>query len=1003
MSFSKSEYMLKYQKAKVKLLEYDVPKQDYPQFRLNYRDLAFPTILTISQFSEAIIAEDWEMADTMKKNLHFCSEFYDAAMKSREQINHDLDFLLTGAIAYFFEDKYGSAMVLVSETKNIDITIDMRGILVEIFNIIFWGKTHVGIDEPLIKEFEKYTKGASSENVLRLAKEKCYLAYKSNDEIETFFADALYAIIKISIENAASLLLPIYSGISNKKWKSYFQKKTSIKMLWPAQKLIGEKGLLQGKNSIVQLPTGVGKTKSIELIIRAMFLSERGENALIVAPLRALCNEITDDMRKAFLGEVSINLFSDLLEIDFSDIFSTEHERRIFVCTPEKLQFIFHHQPDIMSAINLFVFDEGHMFDDMSRGAMYELLMADIRRHLTQQQQLVILSAVLSNADKILEWTMGNGGVLAFDEDIKSTPKVVGFTSSENEIHYYSDSFEEEAFYIPQVFKRIQLESKWTNAKPKFFPENKSNDIALYYTNLLCKNGGVAIYMSQRRYVPTILKRLVEVKDRGFNFNRIIETSNQEEICKLSQLIKEYYGNDSIYLKAANIGILPHYSSLPNGLRISVEYAFRKSKIKAVACTSTLAQGVNIPIKYLIMTSLRSSKDMMSTRNFQNLMGRTARSGVYTEGSVLISDPRLFDSRNSGRGYYTWKEATELFDSRNAEACGSAILSIVQGFDIDYKLSISGKKICGFIIKHIDEDWPELMKKALYKYLIKEEKDNQLNRQIILNRITEYKKIVGTIENGICYAVSCRMLEKESLSKIIYEEANNIFVDSLAFFLATDDEKKLLNEIFHTLAEKIVKNMNIIPKVSKAMVDVNFAEEILGMIADKELNIVVYNQNDLLSFVIELFNFLYPDDILDVAVCKRWINGDSYKTMEVDFELPIFDIEKMCGQSISFQLSFLIGNIIDYLDSESVNLEVLQLLQKQVKYGVCTDTAISICEKIFNDRIIANLITCELRDTRIKEDKILEYVRYHHKIINKLLEEYPSYFSDRINFLINVK
>lgn len=96
MSFSKSEYMLKYQKAKVKLLEYDVPKQDYPKFRLNYKDLAFPTILTLSQFSEAIIEEDYDTANSLKKYLRFCSEFYDAAMKSREQINHDLDFLLTG-------------------------------------------------------------------------------------------------------------------------------------------------------------------------------------------------------------------------------------------------------------------------------------------------------------------------------------------------------------------------------------------------------------------------------------------------------------------------------------------------------------------------------------------------------------------------------------------------------------------------------------------------------------------------------------------------------------------------------------------------------------------------------------------------------------------------------------------------------------------------------------------------------------------------------------------
>ena len=151
-----------------------------------------------------------------------------------------------------------------------------------------------------------------------------------------------------------------------------------------------------------------------------------------------------------------------------------------------------------------------------------------------------------------------------------------------------------------------------------------------------------------------------------------------------------------------------------------------------------------------------------------------------------------------------------------------------------------------------------------------------------------------------------------------------------------------------------------------------------------------------------MFNFLYPDEAIDIEICKKWINGDSYKAMETDFDLPIFDIEKICGQTISFYLSFLIGNIIDYLDSESVNLDKLQLLQQQVKYGVNTETAISICEKIFNDRIISNLITYKLGDSRIDKEHILKYVKYHYDMINKLLEQYPSYFNERITFLLKV-
>ena len=88
-------------------------------------------------------------------------------------------------------------------------------------------------------------------------------------------------------------------------------------MLWPAQQLIGEKNVLNGENAIVQLPTGVGKTKSIELIIRSSFTSGRTATAIIVAPLRALCNEIASDMTSVFGESALINQFSDILENDF--------------------------------------------------------------------------------------------------------------------------------------------------------------------------------------------------------------------------------------------------------------------------------------------------------------------------------------------------------------------------------------------------------------------------------------------------------------------------------------------------------------------------------------------------------------------------------------------------------------------------------------------------------------------------------------------------------------
>lgn len=67
MGSNKSSLMLKYQKAKVKLLEYEVPEKEWPSFPLNYRDLAYPTVLAISQYAEAI-NEDLERKTIYKKS-----------------------------------------------------------------------------------------------------------------------------------------------------------------------------------------------------------------------------------------------------------------------------------------------------------------------------------------------------------------------------------------------------------------------------------------------------------------------------------------------------------------------------------------------------------------------------------------------------------------------------------------------------------------------------------------------------------------------------------------------------------------------------------------------------------------------------------------------------------------------------------------------------------------------------------------------------------------------
>ena len=171
----------------------------------------------------------------------------------------------------------------------------------------------------------------------------------------------------------------------------------------------------------------------------------------------------------------------------------------------------------------------------------------------------------------------------------------------------------------------------------------------------------------------TVINRIIELRDRGHDLAEIKGNSDGEEMNRLAQLMSDYYGEQHPYTIACYLGVVPHYSNLPNGLRLAVEHACRNKALRLIVCTSTLAQGVNIPIKYLFMTSFMVARNSMQIRSFQNLMGRTARSGMYTEGSVIVTDPRLFDNRNNriNGGNLRWNDCTKMFDSSASEPCGS--------------------------------------------------------------------------------------------------------------------------------------------------------------------------------------------------------------------------------------------------------------------------------------------------------------------------------------------
>ena len=82
----------------------------------------------------------------------------------------------------------------------------------------------------------------------------------------------------------------------------------------------------------------------------------------------------------------------------------------------------------------------------------------------------------------------------------------------------------------------------------------------------------------------------------------------------------------------------------------------------------------NLPIRYLIISNIYQGRERIRTRDFQNLIGRAGRAGIYTEGTVLLSEIRIYNKKSDPYNW-RWGNYKKLLSSDSAEACTSALFT----------------------------------------------------------------------------------------------------------------------------------------------------------------------------------------------------------------------------------------------------------------------------------------------------------------------------------------
>lgn len=1019
MIFDKrSNSMLKYEKSKSKLVEFSVAMESYPKYPLNPDDLTYTTIYALSRFCEELIENPTsEQLSQLKNQLAVVSQYYDSTVKTKLRDKYSKLFLILGSTAYFLSENFGSSKVLIEQINDLETGESVIGLLhISLYFLLIgkWikasteNKYYTLFLDALRSHFEIGTSPQAIFSILYKIRDD---VYKSNEIFDITYIDCLFGVIICAIDHSAWLLLPEYSDLSFEQWKDYLTKPRSIKLLWPAQKIILQAGALYKKSLVIPLPTGVGKTKSIEFMLRSKFMEQGTCTAVIIAPLRALCNEITTDLSSVFIDElVAVNQFTDTAQEDF-DLTLNNNQKSVFICTPEKFSYILRHEPGFLECIQLFIFDEAHLFDDTSRGAQYELLVSDIMRNRNESSQVVLFSAVLANSSQISEWLFNDKSAIIDYSLVKSTEKSIGFISSDRTIHYYEkDNMGDESFYVPKSIVISELGLLGKETKRRLFPEKDSQDIAIYYASKLCKQGGVAIYAGQARSIPKIMRRIIDIYERGYDLSNLIINGNKTEVSNLSNYFSLHYGETYELTKASKLGAFPHYRGLPNGLKMAIEYALRRRYISFIVCTTTLAEGVNIPIKYLFLTTFSFGTSSIQIRKIQNMVGRTARAGIHTEGSAIITDPKIYDNRFNIKngGNYKWDDSKKMFDYTNTEECTSAILSLVSDMALDYQLFYKAESLITFLTENYSNPICFLMLEGIilsgYKQNVNDGRYNRYCKEISI-KVLQIKNIIENIENYLLYVFN----SLESNEQFI-EIVNELTTQTLAYFLGNAKQRNGLDEIFNLVAQNIISKVNLDNKnyLAKSVYGIDISQQILSWTDDNMEMLEECAYDQILYYIIQLFKNLFHNKIkedidLVIAISQLWIDGLTYVEIckKFDDEIKISGIEILCSDIISYHLSFMIGNICDAIGNRSDNLkDRFKLLQKMIKYGVSTRFETLICENIFDDRIIAKQINKLIGKELSTEKELKIYMMEERVNIIQILKPYPEFFSYKFRMYI---
>ncbi|MHA2068333.1 MAG: DEAD/DEAH box helicase, partial [Candidatus Thorarchaeota archaeon] len=376
-----------------------------------------------------------------------------------------------------------------------------------------------------------------------------------------------------------------------------------ISTLFPPQTSAFDTGVLDGNNLVLAVPTSAGKTLVAEICMLKTILDGRGK-ALYLVPLRSLAREKYSEFKKY----ESLGITTAMSIGDYDSPGTRLKEADIVVLTTERTDSLVRHRTQWLEEVGIIVVDEVHLVNDSKRGPTLEMVIAKMMQSLPDVQ-IVALSATISNSDRIAEWLNA--------ELVTSTWRPVPLREGvyfDNKISFVLDG------------------------KLKPIPRRRPEIIGDLVCDILDEKGQALVFVSSRRSTAAVAKKIASSVRPYLNENA------QEQLTKAATKLSKRPSAPEATKTLARViasGVAFHHAGLDNSERTLVEDFFKNDLLKVVIATPTLAAGVNLPARRVVIRDYRRFEQgrgsyTIPVLEYKQMAGRAGRPKYDSYGEAIL-------------------------------------------------------------------------------------------------------------------------------------------------------------------------------------------------------------------------------------------------------------------------------------------------------------------------------------------------------------------------------